>query len=117
MKLTLLLATPLTVTATGPVVAVAGAGAVMLVALQLLGVAATALKVTLLVPCVEPKLAPVIVTGVPTGPKVEDRFAILGGIIVHRKAEAVPPRFCNRRPLLCTNGAFALCVSGAVVER
>ena len=45
-----LLATPLTVTTTLPVVAPVGTGAVILVALQLVGVAAVPLKVTVLVP-------------------------------------------------------------------
>ena len=42
----------------------------MLVALQLVGVAAVPLNVTVLVPAVAPKFAPVIVTAVPTGPDV-----------------------------------------------
>ena len=55
------LATPLTVTKTLPVVAPVGTTAVIDVALQLvIEVAVTPLNVTLLVPCVEPKLVPVI---------------------------------------------------------
>ena len=50
VKVTPLLACPLTVTTTGPVVAAAGTGAAMLVALQLLGVAVVPLNVTVLVP-------------------------------------------------------------------
>jgi hypothetical protein len=42
----------------------------MLVALQLVGVPAVPLNVTVLVPCVVPKFVPVIVTEVPTGPDV-----------------------------------------------
>jgi hypothetical protein len=42
----------------------------MLVALQLVGVPAVPLNVTVLVPWVAPKFAPVIVTGVPTPPDV-----------------------------------------------
>jgi len=45
-----LLAAPPTVTTTLPVVAPLGTGAAMLVALQLVGVAASPLKVTVLVP-------------------------------------------------------------------
>jgi hypothetical protein len=48
VKLKPLLCTPLTVTITLPVVAPAGTGATMLVALQLVGVAAAPLKVTVL---------------------------------------------------------------------
>jgi len=71
--------TPLTVTTTLPVVAPLGTGATIEVALQLEGVAATPLKVTVLVPCVEPKFVPVIVTEVPTGPELGDSDVMLGG--------------------------------------
>jgi hypothetical protein len=50
VKLTPLLATPPAVTTTLPVVAPAGTGAAILVALQLVGVAVAPLKVTELVP-------------------------------------------------------------------
>jgi hypothetical protein len=78
VKLTPLLATPPTVTTTLPVVAPAGTGTAMLVALQLVGVAPIPLKVTLLVPWVAPKFAPVIVTGVPSTPNVGFRLVMLG---------------------------------------
>ena len=68
VKLTPLLATPPTVTTTFPVVAPVGTDVTRLEALQLVTVAAVPLKVTVLLPCVEPKFVPVIVTGVPTGP-------------------------------------------------
>ena len=68
-----LLARPPTVTTTLPVVAPVGTGTTMLVADQLVGVAAVPLNVTVLVPCVAPKFVPVIVTDVPTGPLVGDR--------------------------------------------
>ena len=50
VKLTPLLLSPDTVTTTLPVVAVAGTGTTMLVALQLVGIAVAPLKVTVLVP-------------------------------------------------------------------
>jgi hypothetical protein len=78
VKLTPLLATPKTVTTTLPEVAPLGTGTVMLVALQLVGDAAVPLKVTVLVPCVEPKFTPVIVTDVPTAPNVGDKPVMLG---------------------------------------
>ena len=53
-----------------PVVAPAGTVTAMLVLLQVVGVAVVPLKVTVLLPCVAPKLVPVIVTGVPTVPEV-----------------------------------------------
>jgi hypothetical protein len=50
----------------------------MLVALQLVGVAAVPLNVTVLVPCVVPKLVPVMVIDVPTVPELGLKLAILG---------------------------------------
>jgi hypothetical protein len=73
-----LLATPFTVTTTFPVVAPEGTGTAMLVALQLVGVAALPLNVTELEPCVDPKFVPVIVTEVPTAPELTDKLVIVG---------------------------------------
>jgi hypothetical protein len=73
-----LLATAATVTMTAPVVAPAGTGTTMLVAFQLVGVATVPLKVTVLLPCVDPKLEPLIVTEVPTGPDVGERLLMAG---------------------------------------
>jgi hypothetical protein len=70
VKFTPLLATPPTVTTTFPVVAPVGTGTTMLVGLQLVGVPAVPLNVTVLVPCVAPKFVPVLVTDVATGPDV-----------------------------------------------
>src|SRR5436189_268199 len=70
VKGTPLLARPLTVTTTFPVVAPVGTGTAMLVALQLVGVASVPLNAIVLVPGVAPKFAPAIVTVVPTGPDV-----------------------------------------------
>jgi hypothetical protein len=78
VKLTPLLATPPTVTTTFPFVAPLGTGATILVALQLVGVAAVPLNVIVLVPCVAPKLSPAMVTEVPTGPEVGDRLKMAG---------------------------------------
>ena len=57
-------------TTTFPAVAPAGTAATITVELQLLMVAAVPLNVTELVPCVVPKLAPLIVTSDPTVPWV-----------------------------------------------
>jgi hypothetical protein len=51
----------------------------MLVALQLVGVAAVPLNFAVLVPCVAPKFAPAIVTGVPAAPDVGLKLAMLAG--------------------------------------
>src|SRR5437870_11937104 len=82
-----LLATPLTVTTTLPVVAPAGTGATMLVADQLVGVAVVPLNFTVLVPCVAPKLVPVIVMDTPTAPLVGASDVMVGaGSTVDRKS-------------------------------
>jgi len=84
-----LLATPLTVTTTLPVVAPDGTTVTIDVLLQLLiEVAVVPLKVTVLVPCVEPKFVPVIVTEEPTAPEVGDKLVIVG---VARTVNAEPP--------------------------
>ena len=80
VKLTPLLATPPTVTTTLPVVAPAGTGTTMLVADQLVGVAAVPLNVTVLVPCVAPNVVPAIVTAVATGPLVGESVVMVGGV-------------------------------------
>src|SRR5206468_6771498 len=67
-NVTELLATDSTVTTTGPVVAPAGTLTLMLESLQAAGVAVTPLNVTELDPCAAPKLDPLTVTTVPTGP-------------------------------------------------
>jgi hypothetical protein len=81
VKLTPVLASPPTVTTTLPVVAPDGTGTTMLAADQLVGVAIVPLNVTVLVPCVEPKFVPVIVTDVATGPLVGDRLVMLGAVV------------------------------------
>lgn len=80
VKLTPLLARPPTVTTTFPVVAPLGTGATMLVALQLVGVAAAPLNVTALVPWLAPKLVPAIVTDDPTEPEAGLTLEILGAV-------------------------------------
>src|SRR5437660_7139804 len=92
VKFTPLLATPPTVTTTLPVVAPLGTDATMLVALQLVVLAVVPLKVT--APVV-PKLVPVMVTAVPTGPVVGFRLVIAGAVppppLAGRKAPSVAP--------------------------
>ena len=87
-----LLATLLTVTTTLPVVAPVGTFATIEVALQLvIEVAVVPLNFTVLVPWVEPKFVPVMVTEVPTAPEVADKLVILG-----------VARTVNDTPLLAT---------------
>jgi len=78
VKLTPLLAAPETVTTTVPVAAPPGTVAIMFVALQLVAVAAVPWNVTVLVPWIDPKFAPVIVTDAPTAPDVGDKLVMVG---------------------------------------
>jgi len=107
VKLTPLLATPPTVTTTFPVVAPAGTGATMLVPLQLDGVAAVPLNVTVLVPWVVPKFVPVIVTGVPTTPEVGVRLVMLGATVKLTPLLATPPTVTTTFPVVAPAGTGA----------
>jgi hypothetical protein len=73
-----LLSTPLAWTTTFPVVAPEGTGALMEVALHEVGVAAVPLNLTVLLPWLAPKLAPVMVTEVPVDPEAGEMLVILG---------------------------------------
>jgi hypothetical protein len=88
VKVDPLLTVPPTVTTTLPVVAPAGTGATMPVALQLVGVAAVPLKVTVLVPRLAPKFAPAIATDPPTTPAAGVRLVMLG-------ADVPPPELAG----------------------
>jgi hypothetical protein len=62
---------------------------------MLVGVAAVPLNVTVLVPWVAPKVAPLIVTEVPTGPEVAERLLMLGatpaaGVEARIRRTAIP---------------------------
>ena len=74
-----LLALPLTVTTTFPVVAPVGTIAPIELALQLvIVVAVVPLNFTVLEPCVDPKPLPEIVTDAPTAPELGVRLVIVG---------------------------------------
>ena len=78
-SMTPLLATPPTVTTTLTVVAPVGTVATIDVSLQLpMVVAAVPLNATVLVPWVDPKFVPVMVTEAPTAADVGARLVILG---------------------------------------
>jgi len=102
VKLTPLLAMPLSVTTTLPEVAPAGTGTTMLVALQLVGVAGVRLNVTVLVPCDAAKFAPAIVTEVPTGPKFGLRVVMLGGGVTVKSTPLLgtPPTYTSTFPVV-----------------
>src|SRR5258705_394241 len=106
VNVTPLLATPPTVTDTFPVVAPLGTGTVMLVADHAAGVAVTPLNVTVLVPCGDPKLVPVIVTVAPTAPLVTDSNVIVGvGTTVNvTPVLATPPTVTVTLPVVAPPG-------------
>src|ERR1700689_3962233 len=103
-----LLARPPRVTTTAPVVAVVGTGTLMLAALQLVGVATVPLNVTVLVPCVDPKFAPAIVTAAPTVPEVGFTLIMLGEIAVKlTPLLATPPTVTTTLPVVAPLGTGA----------
>jgi hypothetical protein len=105
-KFTGLLAKPPTVTATPKVLTVRlfGTCTVMLVAFQLVGVAVVPLNVTVLVPCVPPKFAPVTVTELPTGPE-EALRPVMDGVTVKSEALlATPPTVTTTLPVAAPLG-------------
>jgi hypothetical protein len=111
VKFTPLLAAPPTVTTTFPVVAPAGTGATMLVAFQLVGVAAIPLNFTVLVPCVAPKFTPAIVTEVPTNPEVGFKLVMLGaGTVIVKLTPllATPPTVTTTFPDVAPAGTAAV---------
>jgi hypothetical protein len=107
VKVDPLLTAPPTVTTTMPVVAPAGTGATMAVALQLVGVTAVPLKVTVLVPRVAPKFDPAIVTDPPTSPAAGVRLVMLGGATVTVKVGPLltaPPTVTTTLPVVAPAG-------------
>lgn len=103
----MLLATPLTVTSTFPVVAPVGTGTVIEVPLQFVGVPEVPLNVTVLVPRDEPKFAPVTVTAVPTTPPPGEMLLMLGSEEVTVKSTPLlfpPPTETTRSPVVAPAG-------------
>lgn len=102
-----LLATVFTVTITLPVVAPDGTGATMEVALQLLGVDAVPLNLTVLVPRVAPKPLPLMVIDAPTGAELGER-ALMTGITVNlTPALAEPLTVTTTFPVVAVLGTGA----------
>ena len=104
VKVTPLLACPPTVTTTWPVVAPVGTVTVIEVSLQVVGGAAVPLKVTVLVPWVAPKLVPVIVTVVPSGPKTRLNPLIAGLTVKDTPLLAVPSTVTTTLPVAAPAG-------------
>jgi hypothetical protein len=110
VKITQLLDTPPTITTTHPAIPPipVGTGTTMVVGLQLVGVPATPLNVTVLVPCVDPKLVPVIVTDVPIGPEPGETPVIIGAAVEvtmkSRPLLAIPPTVTSTLPVVAPVG-------------
>jgi hypothetical protein len=99
-----LLAKPPTVTTMLPVVAAAGTGTVMLVALHAVGVAAAPLNVTVLLPCVAPNAVPLMVTLVPVSPEIGDRDETAGATEKVIPLLAAPPTLTTTLPVVAIGG-------------
>jgi len=76
----------------------------MLVLLQLVTTAVDEPNITELVPWVEPKLAPLIVTGVPAGPEVGERLLMLGVIVKKMPLLERPRAVTTTLPLVAPFG-------------
>jgi len=104
------LGTPLTVTTTLPEVAPVGTASKIDDALQfVIVVAAVPLNVTVLAPCVVPKLVPLIVTQVPTGPEAGDKLVMpgVGNTVKLIELLKYPPTDTLTKPVLAPAGTGA----------
>src|SRR6266849_334196 len=102
-----LLSTPPRVTTTLPVVAPVGTSATMLVALQLeTVVTGVPLNVTVLPLWLAPKLAPAIITEVPTGPEIGLRLVMVGGGVTVKSTLllSTPPTVTTTLPVVAPVG-------------
>jgi hypothetical protein len=99
-----LLAKPLTVTTTLPVVAPAGTGAMTVVLFQLVGTALSPLNVKVLAPWALPKPVPVIVTEVPGGPILGLKVAMVGATVKLTPLLAMPPTVTTTFPVVAPGG-------------
>jgi len=116
VKVSPLLADPLTVTTTDPVVALAGTGATMLVALQLVGAAGVPLNVRVLDPWVVPKSVPVTVIEVPMPPEVGERPSILGANVNVTPLLACPATVTTTGPVEAPAGTGATILVSVQLE-
>ena len=89
-------------------VAAAGTGTVMLVALHAVGVPVVPLNVTVLVPCVTPKLVPLSVTGVPAAPLVGFMLLRFGVTLKFTPLLATPPTVTTTLPAEAPAGTDAV---------
>jgi hypothetical protein len=104
VKLFPLLAWLDTVTTTFPVVAAEGTVTAMLVELHVVTVADVPLKLTVLVPCDEPKVVPVIVMDAPTTPDVAERLVMFGTTVKLLPLLATPDTVTTTLPVVAAEG-------------
>src|SRR4051812_18635381 len=104
VKLLPLLLIPATLTTTLPVVAPEGTLTAMLVPFHDVAVAMVPLNFTVLVPCVPPKLVPVMVTGADTAPDVTERLVMLGGTVKLIPLLDTPPITTVTGPVVAPTG-------------
>jgi hypothetical protein len=109
-----LLGTPPTVVTTYPVVVPGGTVTPMLVALQLVTVAATPLKLTVLVPWVDPKALPVMLTGIPGASNTGYMLVMVGGVTTLKFTPllAVPPTVTTTFPVVAPPGTVTSMLAG-----
>src|SRR5258708_6290371 len=103
-----LLATPETVTTMLPVVAPVGTGTTILVALQLAGVPVVPLNCTVLVPCVDPNVVPVTVTGAPIHADVGEMLLMFGATVKLIPLLAAPDTVTTTFPVVAPLGTGTL---------
>jgi hypothetical protein len=106
LKATPVLDNPPTVTTTSPVLAPDGTGVTIEVAVQLAGAAVVPLKVTVLVPWLEPKFEPAIVTDAPTGADVGETLLMIGftRTVNALPALGIPPTVITTAPVVAPAG-------------
>jgi hypothetical protein len=107
VKVTPWLATPFTVTITGPVVAADGTAVPMVVTFQLVGVADLPLNEMVLEPWLAPKPDPLIATVVPAAPDVGERLLITGVTVKATPLLAVPLTLTTTGPVVAAAGTVA----------
>jgi len=86
------------------VLAPAGTGAVMELTLQLIGVTALPLNVTVPEPRLDPNPVPVTTTSVPTVPADGERVAMVGTTVKFTALLTIPPTVTSRFPLVAAVG-------------
>jgi len=104
VKLTPLLAWLDTVTTTFPVVAPPGTVTVMLDEVHAVTDAVVPLNLTVLVPCGDPNVVPVIVTDAPTAPELIDRLVICGMTVKLIPLLATPDTVTTTLPVVAALG-------------